>query len=397
MPTSSTVRRPIPPTVWLARGRQTGPAAEDLLRANLLRLSNEGAVQDYRELPPAAGARERIFEARWQAPGEVTVRARLTLAEPARTGREWVLVAEAERPWNLAWPSPATLFWPDSPDAGWDHEAGAGLRLTDINPLPADEKELRRVLRHAGRGSWSINVVVHEAMTPDERGRRPLAPQLPPGLRHRVVEHRAAPQQLRVVNWALRDFGVEVPRGGAVVLPGTPAPPGYDPRDFSVRAVFLDGSEPVELIDAVTRFAALQRPLPEEADAPLTALREEWQLLTLEEQLERERRLVAMYAEALEAMTRSRDLYREAAERAYEALAEFRASGAGPAAARPGRAGSPLQQLTRTLERLKGLKDAARLPRPAAGGGAGTNGLTAGSGGGPAAADRVVAAERQEV
>ncbi|CAM5746164.1 hypothetical protein SAFG77S_11868 [Streptomyces afghaniensis] len=38
-------------------------------------------------------------------------------------------------------------------------------------------------------------------------------------------------------------------------------------------------------------------------------------LLTLEEELERQRGLVAMYAEALEAMTKSRDLYREAAER----------------------------------------------------------------------------------
>ncbi|CAM5680151.1 hypothetical protein [Streptomyces afghaniensis 772] [Streptomyces afghaniensis] len=82
-------------------------------------------------------------------------------------------------------------------------------------------------------GGWHIHVVVHEAMSTDERGRLPVARWLPTGLRHRVVEHRATPQQLRGVNWALRDAGVQVPRGGAVVLPGTPAPDGYDGDDFS--------------------------------------------------------------------------------------------------------------------------------------------------------------------
>ncbi|NED08980.1 hypothetical protein G3I55_45975, partial [Streptomyces sp. SID6648] len=132
--------------------------------------------------------------------------------------------------------------------------------------------------------------------------------------------------QLRVVNWALEDFGVQVPRGGAVVLPGTPAPEEYAAGDFSVRTVFLDGSEPTALIAAVTSFAALARPLPEDGVAALGSLREDWRLLTLREELERERKLVAMYAEALEAMTQSRDLYREAAERAAEALAVYRES-----------------------------------------------------------------------
>lgn len=64
-----------------------------------------------------------------------------------------------------------------------------------------------------------------------------------------------------------------------------------------------------------------------------------------------------MYAEALEAMTRSRDLYREAAERANEALAAYREAEASGALTvdKPGRpaAGSPFQQLARGLGRLK--------------------------------------------
>ncbi|MGW2823555.1 hypothetical protein ACWC24_21565 [Streptomyces sp. NPDC001443] len=353
MPTSPTAQPTHPPTVWLVRGRHLGPAAADVLRKNLRLLKDTEVILDWLEVPQSDGAPdERIFEARWSAGAQVTVRARLTLTEDTAFGQDWTLVAEAEQPWDQRWPSPAAMFWPQERDTAWDHEATTRLRFLDTNPLPEDDKELRRVLRAAVRGSWAVHLVVHEAMTPDQRGRRPLTPLLGPGLHHRVVEHRAAPHQLRSVNWALREFDVELPRGGAVVLPGTPAAPGYDASAFSVRSVFLDGSEPTEVLDAVTRFAASPRPLPVGAETALTQLREDWRLLTLEEELARERKLVAMYAEALEAMTQSRDLYREAAERANEALAAYREGGAArPPATRA--SGSPFQQLTRTLERFK--------------------------------------------
>ncbi|MGC9495983.1 hypothetical protein [Streptomyces sp. WG7] len=371
MPTSATAHPTTPPTVWPARGRHVGSAAEDTVRHTLQRLKDSRCIDDFLELPEERpddkGAGVRIFEARWKAGGAVTVRARLLLEPASAGGQEWTLLAEAEEAWDTAWPSPATMFWPDDPDVTWDRDTATGLRLRGINTLPDDDKAVRRLLKAAGRSPWNIHVVVHEAMTPDHRGRVPLADRLPPGLRHLVIEHRAAPQQLRVVNWALEDFGVQVPRGGAVVLPGTPAPSGYDAQDFSVRTVFLDGSEPTGLIAAVTSFAALSRPLPDGAEDTLTALREDWRLLTLAEELERERKLVAMYAEALEAMTQSRDLYREAAERAAEALAAYRESaGSAPAGPPPSAAPatSPLRQLTRTLERFK---VSGRAPRTASG------------------------------
>ncbi|MFJ5775424.1 hypothetical protein [Streptomyces sp. NPDC093094] len=360
MPTSPTVRPMIPPAVWLARGRHVGPGAEGAVRARLRQLADAGTLDGHLEVPAAENSPDRMFEARWRPVAEVTVRARLTLAPGTQAGRVWTLAAEAERGWDLAWPSPADMFWPEDTESEWAAETGAGLSLTGLNPLPEDEKDLRRALKGAARSGWAVHVVVHEAMTPDESGRVPLASRLPSGLRHRVVEHRAAPHQLRAVNYALKDLGLRVPRGGALVLPGEPAPPAYDGDDFSLRSVFLDGSEPAELIAAVTRFAALPRPLSAEADEALTALREDWRLLTLEEELARERRLVAMYAEALEAMTRSRDLYREAAEQANEALAAYReAAGDRPAAAQSATA-SPLQQLTRTLERFRGSSRARR-------------------------------------
>jgi len=374
MSNSATDPATVPQSLWAARGRHTGPAPEEILRRALRRRRDEGDIDDFAEPPPQEDSARRVFEARWRAGGTVTVRARLALVprDGRPEGHEWTLVAEAERPWDDTWPSPATLFWPETGDDGdggagaWDHHPSvAGLRFRQVNALPTDDKEMRRRLRDAARQAWCVHVVVHEAMTPDERGRLPLTGLLPPGLRHRVVEHRAAPHQLRAVNWALKDFGVEVPRGGAVVLPGTPVPPGYDGQDFSVRNVFLDGSEPTELLATVTRYAAMPKPLPDGGEAAVTALREQWQLLTLEEELERERALVAMYAEALEAMTKSRDLYREAAERANEALAIYRENAPAPEPRTDPDATSPLQQLSRTFGRWKGtLRPPARDEDP---------------------------------
>jgi len=338
MPKRPTTRPTAPETVWLASGHHTGPTPEDILRNNLRKLKTSGTIQDFLEPGTSSepkpesgsgagpGSDEHVFEARWHVGEAVTVRARLTTGERERPDQEprWTLAAEAERPWDPAWPSPATMFWPETSSGSWDHDVVAGLRPQHINPLPQDDAALRRLLRDAARRSWSINVVVHEAMTPDERGLLPLARLLPPGLRHRVVEHRAAPEQFQAVNWALYDLGVRVPRGGAVILPGTPARIGYEAQDFSVRSVFLDGSEPTELLDKVVRFAALPWPLPEDAEKALTALRRDWHLVTIEEELAHARALVDSYAEALDAMTKSRDRYREATELAHEALAELK-------------------------------------------------------------------------
>ncbi|MFM9370865.1 hypothetical protein [Streptomyces sp. Da 82-17] len=340
-----------PHTTWLGHGRHLGPEPEQDVRRNLIALKSAGVIDDYLDLAPddssatevgglpdpfesdddtaaPAPTARRLFEARWRVDGEVTVRAQLTTYDSAGRKRadsavSWVLAAEAERAWDPEWPSPATVFWPDSALTPWDHDVVPGPRLRGTHRLIADDdKDLRRLLKNCTRSSWNIHVVVHEAMTPDARGLEPLARHLPPSLRHRVVEHRAAPEQFEIVNWAIKDLDVRVPRGGAVVLPSSPPMPGYDAERFAVRSVFLDGSEPTELIEKITDFAALPRPLTADAEQAVEQLRRRWHLLTVEEELARTRELVAKYADALEAMTKSRDLYREAAELAQAALAE---------------------------------------------------------------------------
>jgi len=354
MPKSSTERPTAPETVWLTAGRHTGPAPQNALREHLRELKNSEKIQDFLEKENAATPDGHVFEARWFVDDDVTVRARLATdgREHVDGERRWTLAAEAERPWDPGWPSPAALLWPERSDLSWDRDAAAGLLLQDINPLPKDDAALRRLLKDIARHSWSINVVVHEAMTPDAEGRLPLARLLPPALRHRVVEHRATPEQFHAVNWALGDLGTSVPRGGAVILSGTPARVGFDEQAFRVRSVFLDGSEPTELLDKITQFAALPWPLPDEAAAALTALREDWQLLTMEEELARARALVASYSEALEAMTKSRDLYREATELAHTALAEMVEYREAASAVRNSARGQDKHPLTKTLQRV---------------------------------------------
>jgi hypothetical protein len=369
----------VPGTVWLARGRHLGPEPERDVRRNLIALKAAGVLDDFLDLDPLEAARStvlypreesaapgpsarRLFEARWRVTGDVTVRAQLTTYETGSRrsdaeGITWVLAAEAQPAWNHRWPSPATMFWPDSDLVAWDHDLVPEVRLRTANHLPKDEGELRRRLRDCSRNTWYIHVVVHEAMTPDARGQQPVSTFLPPGLRHRVVEHRATPEQAEVADFAVkRELGVRLPRGGAVILPTQPRSADHDGEHFSVHSVFLDGSEPTELLALIEEFAKLPRPMPEGAEQALTQLRQGWHLLTADEELAHARNMVTKYAEALDAMTKSADLYQKAAEAAHAALAEL-TDGAGtprPSASETARTGSsPLNAIKKGLGRLR--------------------------------------------
>ncbi|MFF5923296.1 hypothetical protein ACFY8C_34010 [Streptomyces flavochromogenes] len=369
----------VPDTTWLGRGRHLGPEPERDVRRNLLALKAARVIDDFLDLDPVEAARStdlyprdesadpgpsarRLFEARWRVADGVTVRAQLTTYEPEsrRTkgeGVTWVLAAEAERAWEASWPSPATVFWPDSDQVAWDHETVPDVRLRTTNHLPKDDDELRRLLRACTRQSWFIHVVVHEAMTPDALGRRPITAFLPPSLRHRVVEHRATPDQALIADFVMkRELGVGIPRGGAVILPPTPQVPGYDAERFTIRDVFLDGTEPTRLLATIEEFASLPRPMPADAEQVLTRLREGWHLLTTAEELAHARAMVTRYAKALEAMTASCDLYREAAESALGALAEANSGDGAPRTASPASSKedpSPWKTLTKTLARFR--------------------------------------------
>ncbi|MFE6222551.1 MULTISPECIES: hypothetical protein [unclassified Streptomyces] len=369
----------VPDTAWFGRGRHLGPEPERDVRRNLIALKAARVIDDFLDLDPVEAARSsdlyprdesadpgpsarRLFEARWSAADGVTVRAQLTTYEPEsrsakRGGVRWVLAAEAERAWEAGWLSPATVFWPDTDQVAWDHDVVDGVRLRTANHLPKDDDELRRLLRACARESWFVHVVVHEAMTPDALGRRPVTAFLPPGLRHRVVEHRATPEQALIADFVMkRELGVGLPRGGAAVLPPNPPPAGYDAERFTVRNVFLDGTEPTELLGRIMEFAALPQPLPADAEQALTRLRQGWHLLTPDEELAHARAMVTHYAKALEAMTTSCDLYREAAEAALEALAEATGGEAPPrtAPAAPRTDASPWKSLGKALGRFRG-------------------------------------------
>ncbi|MDQ0808932.1 hypothetical protein QFZ63_000646 [Streptomyces sp. B3I7] len=383
MAKNSSSEKLVPATVWLARGRHPGHEPEQDARRNLIALKAAGVLDDFLDLDPVEAARStvlhpreaaadpgpsarRLFEARWRVADDVTVRAQLTTYDPENRRKDgegvtWVLAAEAERPWDARWPSPATMFWPDSEQVPWDHDTVPDVRLREVNHLPKDGDALRHRLRDCVRGSWYIHLVVHEAMTPDARGQRPLSAFLPPSLRHRVVEHRATPEQAQIADFEMkRELNVRMPRGGAVVLPaaprGTDRSAERDAERFTVRSVFLDGSEPTEVLRTLTEFAALPRPLPEGAERALDRLRLGWHLLTPHEELVHAQAMVHRYAEALDAMTKSCDLYKEAAEAAQAALADF-TGGDGesrpPATGTAGADRSPLDTLAKTFGRFR--------------------------------------------
>ncbi|WP_433543903.1 hypothetical protein ACQPZG_01405 (plasmid) [Streptomyces sp. CA-294286] len=378
MAKKSTPSTTVPDTAWLGRGRHLGPEPEQDVRRNLIALKAAGVLDDFLDLDPVEAARStvlhpreesadpgpsarRLFEARWRAADGVTVRAQLTTYDPEHhrckdgEGVTWILAAEAEAAWAPEWPSPATVFWPDTERVAWDHDTVPGVRLRAVNHLPKDDDELRQRLRECAGQSWYVHVVVHEAMTPDALGQRPVSTFLPPSLRHRVVEHRATPEQAQIVDFAAkRELNVRVPRGGAVVLPAEPRAPEYEAADFTVRTVFLDGSVPTELLDRIKEFAALPQLMTTEAEQALTRLRLGWHLLTPDEELAHAQTMVVRYAEALDAMTTSRDLYREAAEAAHAALAEV-SDGAPPGlpALSQAKPDSPLSALTKAFTRLR--------------------------------------------
>ncbi|MDV9186930.1 hypothetical protein R6L23_01600 [Streptomyces sp. SR27] len=380
MTKNSTSSTTVPDTAWLGRGRHLGPEPERDVRRNLLALKAARVIDDFLDLDPVEAASStdlyprdesadpgpsarRLFEARWRVADDVTVRAQLTTFEPGSRrmkaeGVTWVLASEAERAWEASWPSPATVFWPDSDQVAWDHEMVPGVRLRTTNHLPKDDDELRRLLRACSRQSWFIHVVVHEAMTPDALGRRPITAFLPPSLRDRVVEHRATPEQALIADFVMkRELGVGIPRGGAVILPPTPQSLDYDAERFTLRNVFLDGTEPTKLLDKIKEFASLPQPLPADAEQALTRLRQGWHLLTPAEELVHAQAMVTRYARALEAMTASCDLYREAAESALDALAEATSGAGAPRTASPATAKddpSPWKTLAKTLARFRG-------------------------------------------
>ncbi|MEU1075656.1 hypothetical protein ABZ404_23835 [Streptomyces sp. NPDC005878] len=368
----------VPDTAWLGRARHLGPEPEQDVRRNLIALRAAGVLDSFLDLDPVEAARStvlhprdesadpgptarRVFEARWRVADDVTVRAQLTTYDPENRRKEgegvtWVLAAEAERPWQTDWPSPATMFWPDSDRIAWDHDTVPDLRMRTTNHLPKDDDELRHLLRDCARQSWFVHVVVHEAMTPDAAGQRPVTAYLPPSLRHRVIEHRGTPEQAQIADFAMKkELGVRLPRGGAVVLPTQPQGADYDADRFTVRTVILDGSEPTELLDRIREFAALARPMTPDAERALTRLRQGWHLLTPDEELVHAQAMVARYAEALDAMTTSRDLYREAAEAAQAALAEATGGDGVPVlpAPRAKADASPLSALTKAFGRFR--------------------------------------------
>ncbi|MGI5424149.1 hypothetical protein [Streptomyces sp. CA-179760] len=94
-----------------------------------------------------------------------------------------------------------------------------------------------------------------------------------------------------------------------------PAHAAARPGGNAERNAFLDGTESTALLERIKQCAARPQPLPADAERVPTRLRQGRHLLTPDEELVHAQAMGARHATAPEAMTRSCDLYREAASR----------------------------------------------------------------------------------
>jgi hypothetical protein len=277
----------LPDSVWLGRGRFHGASAPAAVRRRLARLREDGTVDEFRSWGPDDGPLHG-FDARWRVAGGTVVRATLALDRPRPVAvHRWLLVAEAadRRRWDHAWPSPAGLFFPRQPDVPWDCDAERGelrYRAVNVLQLPAGAGRPRReevarsraVLAGCADAPWAITLLVHDVTL---RRDVPAVREFVPGLLGRLLELRVPNGSLDAANRLLREHGVRLPRGGAVILPTRPDRPGVSGGEREVPDNRLGMGRPDPLVTALTAFAGrpwvLPRALAADVEPALARLR----------------------------------------------------------------------------------------------------------------------------
>ncbi|MGW6861067.1 hypothetical protein [Streptomyces xanthophaeus] len=271
----------LPPTVWACSGWFVGTAAASLVHGRLDALKAAGTVEDF--LPRVPAEEESTdFHIRWPAAADASVRVHLAVREvPEQGACRYRLVAEASRPWDWSWPSPLALFAP--PTLLWDvcDQSTAG-RFGHPNRVPTTAA-MRDWLRETTASPWSITVLVHDDAT--TYSDTPVLEGLPPGLTGRVLEYRVFGAQRHAVNRFLRPTGLQLPPGGALILPSRPPRTGIRPEALTVKGHPVRGRAP--LLDAVVRYADEPWPASGRFLDRLHGLRDAWPLESERERLDR--------------------------------------------------------------------------------------------------------------
>ncbi|WP_217231383.1 hypothetical protein [Streptomyces anulatus] len=291
-----TKSRPVlPPTVWYSCGDTPRLPTRALVLEHCRRLIAEGRLERAGLSSPRPNTTTWwAFDAAWTTSDGARVRARMTLAANPGGDRDAVayesdsslavpgaitITAEADRPWDFTWPSPATMFldrkwvWGPKPTefgasnaAGSFHASGVDLMVADLDKLP-----------------WCITVISHDPRLWESPARQQPEPslvrRLPAGLLGRIVEIRVHGPDVIAADRFLSRRGLSLERGGATLVPSPTVRHNLSPSELvlpSQRLGVLQLGGPGALGDAATRVAAAPWRSTAAAWEAVVDLRDNW-------------------------------------------------------------------------------------------------------------------------
>jgi hypothetical protein len=297
---------PRPDTVWSTRGYSRVPNFLRSIQARTEDLHQQSRILQLREFNPddAGACRDWWwgFDAAWRTGDGACIRARLqirpskseatdrsltrkALSQPGavRIGMEWMLTAEADQPWQEQWPSPLEMFFDLSKDPFLTCDWASGqMTLLDSTSFGANVPT-QSVLTELTAYAPYITVLTHDWRHIDdvrEEDSPGLAKLLPPSLTGRVVETLLWGDQDQEANTELGDLKVQVPWGGAVIVPNRPRPEGWSVADCSIRRPPGGGVEQLrkEIAEAVVRYSRLPVHYEREVRSEIEDFHENWAL-----------------------------------------------------------------------------------------------------------------------
>lgn len=202
--------------------------------------------------------------------------------------------AEANRPWNPAWPSPLAVFLDRKSNPSY-----ASVAYIGHNVLHTGHTNLAGLMAALAEMPWVATVLTHEDFSPDifdKSGRElpmPLISRLPASLYGRVIDMRVMGESTRrKINRILTRYGTQLPKGGAAILLAPERRKGVSSSDltFPMDRPFAEGGDIAPLAAVLSRMLS-EQVMKTDSDA-IEELREHWLLLTDEEEEQRDAALL---------------------------------------------------------------------------------------------------------
>lgn len=259
------------------------------------RLERNPVVEAFALNPDASLVRDQpdkwwTCDAVWHAPDGARIRGRLHIrrqVDQPRSDKEapsahFRITAEADRPWDLTWPSPLAVLLDRKFRPGY-----AALRYDESTAVePKTLGSFTGMLRALIQIPWAIPVFTHQQLDLRTLLRMrdfdrpvPLAPRLPSGLHGRLFDLRVFGEQDRqLANRALERYDAHLPEGGATILLSAKRRKGLRACDltFPMTPPLSDGGD---LGPLTATLARLSEGLLVDEEA-IDAMRKDWTLLT---------------------------------------------------------------------------------------------------------------------